>query len=314
MTDTSQAFQGENATLINSNRVQQLDSLTRQILNLKVSLALGDLPQLPSPKAIAGVDDSAHSGSENGTADSASSSGSGVRQPVFTEEDFCSKLFAPLGDVPEPDKLKKRLLEDLADPIPIHQHSYDMLKEVDQNVLEKTFCIVEKTGKICPFLTPRVEAALQVTNVGVGTKAMQQHVLDAFLMGIFETAQKYLEAAIQINRNARKAIPELDRRPNFLLMLNGSLVFTGEQNLGGNISKHAGKVKDKVLKTLVGNCEIKYIPCYTTAGSEVLFHCICGSQEIVECSDILNLEELCDRVTMIIILVNIMRVVRSISQ
>ncbi|KAJ2848072.1 hypothetical protein GGI22_005812, partial [Coemansia erecta] len=99
------------------------------------------------------------------------------------EGGICEQLFKPAGYVPKLKDLRKALLNEPAARIPIHQYVYDRLKEdVAVSELDKYFSIVEQVGNIAPQLTPRVETALLVNNVNVGTESMQQHVMDAFLM------------------------------------------------------------------------------------------------------------------------------------
>ncbi|KAJ1956776.1 hypothetical protein GGI12_005219 [Dipsacomyces acuminosporus] len=295
----------------------KLDFLTEQvsILALSASNHTGVSPlQPPSVRPIPVLRSKSRDvQSVSGSADSAKTLDSLFPVVEPNEKDVCAKLFAPLESLPEPEDLKKLLLDDVAIRIPIHLHIYQSLeKEIGQDLLEKTFCIVEEVGNICPSLTPRVETALLVRNANIGSESMQQHVLDAFLMGIMETAQDHLSANIQIDRNANeKTMTKGNDRPDFLLMLNGQLVFKGEEKKEGSVRIIAKELEDKMLPGSVGdNGKLKYLLGYATAGSQVLFECI-HEDGMDECSDVIDLAKLRDRITMLIILINTVRIVRA---
>ncbi|KAJ1648099.1 hypothetical protein LPJ64_000552 [Coemansia asiatica] len=235
------------------------------------------------------------------------------------EKDICKKLFAPVSSLPEPDQLSERLLDKLEEPIPIHNFIFSELeKEIPKDILEKNFCIVEQVGNICPTLTPRVENALMVSVVGKGTEMMQQHVLDAFLMSIFCTANtQCIDSDMVIDRNAAESSATISgNRPDFLFAINGQLVFKGEEKKGGNVRTIALELTSKMIPGSVGkpDSRIEYMLGYATAGSRILFECIYDDGQMKECSGILNLERMPDRVSMIIILVNILRIARTLVQ
>ncbi|KAI8324851.1 hypothetical protein GQ54DRAFT_302298 [Martensiomyces pterosporus] len=305
---------GEKTALNIEDIASQLSSLSEQISKLTLDAAGASPPQSPPASAIPFPRYRARADSVSSSADSAKTLDSLFPRSVSREKEICSKLFAPLDAVPEPEELKERLLEELATPIPIHLHIYNMLKgEVDQRVLDKTFCIVEDTGNICPSLTPRVESALQVRNANVGTESMQQHVLDVFLMGIMATAQDHLPTDIKIDRNAKDDTMTIRRqRPDYLLHLNGQLVFKGEEKKEGDVRIIARELTDKMMPGSVGKGnKAKYLLCYATAGSRVLLECIHSENEMLECSEIIDLAKMRDRVAMVISLVNVMRIVRA---
>ncbi|KAJ1842544.1 hypothetical protein LPJ73_005767 [Coemansia sp. RSA 2703] len=234
------------------------------------------------------------------------------------ETEICAKLFSPVESLPDYSELRERLLDDFVEPIPIHRHAYEKLKsEVAQEVLSN-FCIVEEVGNTCPTLTPYIESALNVTNVGRGTESMQQHVLDKFLMGIISTAQSEIASVdILIDRNAAEnSVTKKGCRPDFLFSINGQLVFKGEEKKAGDVRKIAMELTDKMIPGSVGKgatSRIQYLLGYATAGSRVLFECIHGDDKMVECSNILNLERIPDRVTMIRIIVNVVRIALSLT-
>ncbi|KAJ1719951.1 hypothetical protein LPJ53_005368 [Coemansia erecta] len=189
--------------------------------------------------------------------------------------------------------------------------------EVSKEALSN-FCIVEQVGNICPILTPHIESALHVTNVGRGTESMQQHVIDKFLMGIISTAQSELtDVDILIDRNATESsVTKSGCRPDFLFSINGQLAFKGEEKKAGDVRKIAKELTDKMIPGSVGKnatSRIQYLLGYATAGSRILFTCIHGDNKMVECSNILNLERIPDRVTMIRIVVNIVRVALALT-
>ncbi|KAJ2746994.1 hypothetical protein GGI20_000890 [Coemansia sp. BCRC 34301] len=228
------------------------------------------------------------------------------------ERDICRTIFAPTATVPKPKELKVRLHDSLVTRIPIHHYVYNLLKPVvDANVLVANFSIAEEVGNICPTLTPCVERALMITNVNVGTESMQQHVLDAFLMGIIGTAQDHLASNIKIDRNSAESSMTLPQcRPDYLLTMNGQLVFKGEEKKGGDIRRIAEELTDKMIPGSVGKTgRLDYLLGYATSGSQVLFECIYDNHTMLECSDIIDLAKLPDRVTMVIMLVNVVRIV-----
>ncbi|KAJ2689913.1 hypothetical protein IWW39_001137 [Coemansia spiralis] len=230
------------------------------------------------------------------------------------EKEICQLLFAPILAVPKPKELRARLRSNLAARIPIHHYVYNLLKPVvDVDVLEGNFCIAEEVGNICPKLTPCVERALMINNINVGTESMQQHVLDAFLMGIIGTAQDHLVINIKIDRNAAESSMTLPQcRPDYLLTMNGQLVFKGEEKKGGGIRRIAQELTDKMIPGSVGKTgKLDYLLGYATSGSQVLFECIYGDHTMLECSSILDLMKLPDRVTMVIMLVNVVRVAHA---
>ncbi|KAJ2665115.1 hypothetical protein IWW48_000382 [Coemansia sp. RSA 1200] len=231
------------------------------------------------------------------------------------ESSICEQLFRPAKDVPKPADLRKALLNEPVVKIPIHQYVFDRLKEdVPVSELESYFCIVENVGNIAPQLTPRVETALLVNNVDIGTESMQQHVLDAFLMGVIGTAQEYLGMDVMIDRSAAEPSMTLPQsRPDYLLLFNGLLVFKGEEKKGGNVRQIALELTDKMADNVVGKeGKLEYLLCYATAGSRVLFECIYEDNKMVECAEIINLKKVSDRVTMLIILINVVRIAHAL--
>ncbi|KAJ2252760.1 hypothetical protein GGI13_003088 [Coemansia sp. RSA 455] len=230
------------------------------------------------------------------------------------EKDICRLIFAPTSTVPKPKDVRARLCNNLSAPIPIHHFVYNLLKPVvDADVLETNFCIAEEVGNICPKLTPCVERALMINNVNIGTEAMQQHVLDAFLMGIIGTAQDHLATNIKVDRNAAESSMTMPQcRPDYLLTMNGQLVFKGEEKKGGDIRHIAQELSDKMLPGSVGKTgKLDYLLGYATSGSRVLFECIYSDRAMLECSNIIDLLKLPDRVTMVIMLVNVVRITRA---
>ncbi|KAJ2559302.1 hypothetical protein EV175_000412 [Coemansia sp. RSA 1933] len=133
------------------------------------------------------------------------------------ESDICEQLFKSVESVPKLAALRKALLKEPAVSIPIHQDVYDRVKkDVDVAELERYFSIVENVGSVTPQLTPRVETALLINNVNVGTESMQQHVMDAFLMGIIGKAQEYTTMELMADRNAAEPSMKPTRLPAHL--------------------------------------------------------------------------------------------------
>ncbi|KAJ1831904.1 hypothetical protein LPJ63_003940 [Coemansia sp. RSA 2711] len=227
------------------------------------------------------------------------------------EKDMCTKLFSPLESIPDRRKLQAVLLQPPQVKIPIHHSTYGWLKtHVEDERLQDIFDIVEVVGNLCPKLTPRVETALQVKVATDVTEGMQQCFLDTFLLGIIGTAQEYLELDAKVDRNANElSMTQTKSRPDYLLMLNGLLVFKGEEKKAGDVRHIALELIDKMIPGSVGkDGKLDYLLGYATAGSRVLFECIHGDGKMSECSDILNLERVADRVTLIVILLNVVRV------
>ncbi|KAJ1902001.1 hypothetical protein LPJ66_000325 [Kickxella alabastrina] len=233
------------------------------------------------------------------------------------ESEMCTSLFAPLNVVPTLSELRKALKANFLVKIPIHHYIYSMLKQkgVSEEVLSENFCIVEEVGNICPTLTPRVEAALAVGNAGKGTEAMQQQVVDVFLMGIMGTAQDHLKMDIRFDRNAsEESLTVLEKRPDFLMIIDDQLVFKGEEKKTGNVRTIARELTEKMKKGSVGKKDsaIEYLLCYATAGSRVLFECIHDDNAMMECSNVIDLVRIPDRVSMLLILVNVIRIARAL--
>ncbi|KAJ2163157.1 hypothetical protein GGF46_000086 [Coemansia sp. RSA 552] len=239
------------------------------------------------------------------------------RYPIVAskEKEVCTDLYAPLEEVPERGALRTTLQETLAVKIPIHHSTYMWLQDhVEKQVVDSVFSIVEEVGNICPRLTPRVETALQVRASSDGTESMQQSVLDTFLMGIVGTAQEYLEMDVKVDRNANElSMTKTMCRPDYLLILNGQLVFKGEEKRHGTVRHIAEELIDKMIPGSVGpNGKLEYLLGYATAGSRILFECIYADGKMSECSDIINIERVADRVTLLIILVNMIRIARTL--
>ncbi|PWA00040.1 hypothetical protein BB558_003875 [Smittium angustum] len=71
----------------------------------------------------------------------------------------------------------------------------------------------------------------------------------------------------------------------------------------------------KSRKSWLGNdptCQIPYLLCYATAGNSILFVAIDKENNMVDCSDILNMESLNDRITTLLILINSVRIIRQL--
>ncbi|KAJ2548657.1 hypothetical protein EV175_004742 [Coemansia sp. RSA 1933] len=231
------------------------------------------------------------------------------------ESDICEQLFKPVESVPKLTDLRKALLKESAVRIPIHQDVYDKMKEdVDVAKLERYFSIVEDVGGVTPQLTPRVEIAMLVNNVNVGTESMQQHVMDAFLMGIIGKAQEYMMMYVMVDRNAAEPSMTLPQsRPDFLLIIDGLLAFEDEETRQGNIRRMALKLTKKKTSDAVdkdGNLE--YLLGYAIASLYILFECIYKRNQMVECTDIINLAKVADRVTMPVFLINVVRVAQAL--
>ncbi|KAJ2454936.1 hypothetical protein EV183_001197 [Coemansia sp. RSA 2336] len=238
-----------------------------------------------------------------------------ARYPVVEsrEKERCRKLFSPLKAVPNRDILQSVLTENPVVKIPIHQHTFNWLKEhVEEEKLKSIFDIVEKVGNICPKLTPRVEAALHVNVPRDVTEGMQQCALDAFLMGVIGTAQEHVTLSTKVDRNANElSMTKFMCRPDYLLMFNGQLVFKGEEKKSGDVRNIALELTEKMIPGSVGkDGKLEYMIGYATAGSSILFECIYGDEKMSECSEILDIERVADRVTLILILINVMRVSR----
>ncbi|KAJ2084428.1 hypothetical protein H4R24_000058 [Coemansia sp. RSA 988] len=231
------------------------------------------------------------------------------------EKDMCTELFSPPETTPNRKEIRAALLEKPRVKIPIHHSTYTWLQmHVEEDMLEGAFSIVEEVGNICPRLTPRVETALQVKVVSDVTESMQQCVLDTFLMAVIGTAQEHLEIDSKVDRNANElSMTNAMCRPDYLLILNGLLVFKGEEKKCGDVRNIALELVDKMIPGSVGkDGKLEYLLGYATAGTRVLFECIYDDSKMSECSDILNLERIADRVAMIVILINVVRIASAL--
>ncbi|KAJ2754971.1 hypothetical protein GGI19_002020 [Coemansia pectinata] len=152
-----------------------------------------------------------------------------------------------------------------------------------------------------------------VDNVDVGTEAYQQHVLDAFLTGIVGTAQDHLATNIKIDRNARESSMTRPKcRPNYIFSVNGQLVFKGEERRTGSLGEGALDLCKEMLPGSVGKTgKLDSWLGYASSCGCVRFYYILGVEKMIECSDIINLQNLEDRVTMIITLVNVVRITQA---
>ncbi|KAJ2454938.1 hypothetical protein EV183_001199 [Coemansia sp. RSA 2336] len=233
----------------------------------------------------------------------------------FNEEEMCQKLFSPPDAVPNRETLQSVLTENPAVKIPIHQHTFNWLqKHVEEKVLKGIFDIVEEVGNICPKLTPRVEAALHVNVPKNVTGCMYQYVIDAFLMGVIGTAQEYASIPVKLNRNAKDpSMTQGTSRPNFFMMFEDQLVFKGEEKRRGFVEQNAKQLIKTMKPGSVGkDGKLEYMVGYATSGSQILFECIYGDDLMSECSKVLDLKRIADRVTLILVLVNVMRVSRAL--
>ncbi|KAJ2649341.1 hypothetical protein IWW40_003188 [Coemansia sp. RSA 1250] len=233
-----------------------------------------------------------------------------ARYPIVEckEKEMCRKLFSPLKAVPNRETLQSVLTANPVVKIPIHQHTFSWLQEhVEEDKLKGVFDIVEEVGNICPKLTPRVEAALHVNVPRDVTEGMQQCALDAFLMGVIGTAQEYIAISTKVDRNANElSMTKFMCRPDYLLMFNGQLVFKGEEKKSGDARNIALELTEKMIPGSVGkDGKLEYMIGYATAGSSILFECIYGDEKMSECSQILDIERVADRVTLILILINV---------
>ncbi|KAJ2852665.1 hypothetical protein IWW36_000022 [Coemansia brasiliensis] len=291
--------------------MQRLDAISRKLSQLA----------LHKPEEAIDIATSKHKG-KPAAAEASSSVDSGkTLVPRYyptvdsKEKEMCRKLFSPLSAVPSWKTLQSVLIENPMVRIPIHRHTYDWLQtHVEDAVLKDIFDIVEEVGNICPKLTPRVEAALHVNVPSNVTEGMQQCALDTFLMGIIGTAQEYVTIYTKVDRNANElSMTKNMCRPDYLLMLNGQLVFKGEEKKSGDVRNIALELTEKMIPGSVGkDGKLDFLLGYATAGSNILFECIYGDDQMSECSEILNIERVADRVTLIVILVNVMRVARSL--
>ncbi|KAJ1859319.1 hypothetical protein GGH12_002324 [Coemansia sp. RSA 1822] len=291
--------------------MDRLDDISRKLSQL----ALHNLDDKDTPKRdTLAPKNKKHTDSEDGTLSDDSEKthvGPSYRIVEPKEKEMCSVLFSPLSNIPNREELSTILLQKPEIKIPIHLSTYSWLQTyIDDDKLEDMFDIVEKVGNICPKLTPRVETALQVNVFNDVTEGMQQCFIDVFLMGIVGTAQEYLEMDTKINRNANElSMTKSKCRPDYLLMLNGQLVFKGEEKKAGDVRRIALELVDKMIPGSVGkDGKLDYLLGYATAGSRVLFECIYADRKMSECSDILNLERVADRVSLLIIMINVVRV------
>ncbi|KAJ2267262.1 hypothetical protein EV176_005320 [Coemansia sp. RSA 451] len=291
--------------------MDRLDDISRKLSQLALhSLDDKDTPKRDtlSPRNKKSTD------SEDGTLSDDSERtqvGPSYRIIESKEKEMCAALFSPLCNIPKREELSTLLLQKPEIKIPIHHSTYSWLQTyIEDEKLEDMFDIVEKVGNICPKLTPRVETALQVKVSNDVTESMQQCFIDVFLMGIVGTAQEYLEMDTKINRNANElSMTKSKCRPDYLLMLNGQLVFKGEEKKAGDVRNIALELVDKMIPGSVGkDGKLEYLLGYATAGSRVLFECIYGDGKMSECSDILNLERVADRVSLLVIMINVVRV------
>ncbi|KAJ2708446.1 hypothetical protein H4R19_004741 [Coemansia spiralis] len=227
------------------------------------------------------------------------------------EKEVCAELFAALKAVPDRESLAKVLLEKPAVPIPIHRNTYEwLLGEVGSDAIKGMFTFVEDVGNMCPKLTPRLEAALQVSVAPETTEAMQQSVLDPFLSAIVGTASEYMNLDTRIDRNANeKSMTKGRDRPDYFLAISGLLVFKGEEKRAGDVKEIALELTKKMIPGLLGKGgKLEYLLGYATAGQRILFECVYGDKKMSECSPTLNLTRVSDRITLLVILVNVVRV------
>ncbi|KAJ2770914.1 hypothetical protein IWQ57_002444 [Coemansia nantahalensis] len=227
------------------------------------------------------------------------------------EKEVCAGLFAPLKAVPDRRDLANVLLQRPAVRIPIHTYTYQLLEDqVGKEPLEGLFDLVEDVGYISPRLTSRIEAALFSKVATDGTEAMQQAVLDTFLSAIIETATEHMSLDARIDRNAHEgSMTKGTCRPDYLLAISDLLVFKGEEKRKGVVTTIAKELTDKMIPGSVGkNGKLDYLIGYATAGSRILFECIYGDRMMSMCSDTLNLAQTKDRIKLLLILINVVRV------
>ncbi|PVU90837.1 hypothetical protein BB561_004693 [Smittium simulii] len=305
----------------NFQNTGEMEVLSRILKDLYLSRSLGDykVKQIKSDSSIA----------------------------VTDSVEFCQKLYAPVDKIPEISLLKQALVGELPAKIPIRKFIVNELlkkSKLGSNVLsvnfDKIFTIVSEeqysldssesklkekslnpatNSNDCNNVSLRFEAALTTASIGnlEGTEAFLQYTLDTILHAVFGTATTFASLPLRYDRNKiDTSLTKSGKRPDFLCWYNDLLVFKGEEKKCGNVRNIALELTDKMQPNKIGKLkgQIPFLLCYATAGSNILFVAINQANQMLECSQVLDMNSIADRVTILLILVNTMRIAQKIAQ
>ena len=158
------------------------------------------------------------------------------------------------------------------------------------------------------------------------SESMLHYPIDSMIRIPLENFNKYLGGSLPIDIDRDKSdsgsTTKGTQRPDFLCWINKLLIFKGEEkaNVGDFGTAKAELVeKFNVLDPIFfGN--VKFMICYAAAGPNVQFYAIDGSKEtaknpnqLIPFTSVLNSSNLVDRITILRTIVNIARIVLTIS-
>ncbi|OMJ30419.1 hypothetical protein AYI69_g33 [Smittium culicis] len=270
----------------------------------------------------------------------------------YNDNFVSQRVYKPFGFVPKIENLKTALLTQSELLIPIRTNSIrgfeqtltgingnfsklfiDSKEPIDISSLgkEKSSIIknsIKSTIKsyrhlqadlndICPYISLQFESALSVVNFNhtMRTEALQQHVLDTILHAVFGTANDFAKIPLVYDRNKiDTSLTVAGKRPDFVCWHNDLLVFKGEEKKKGDVRKIALELIDKMKPESIGNGpnQLPYLLSYATAGNDVLFFAINKKNKLVEVSDVLDMSSVRDRITILLILINSVKIIGEI--
>ncbi|OMJ10217.1 hypothetical protein AYI70_g10464 [Smittium culicis] len=270
----------------------------------------------------------------------------------YNDNFVSQRIYKPFGIVPKIENLKAALLTQSELLIPIRTNSIrgfeqtltgingnfsklfiDSKEPIDLSSLGKEKSSVIKNSikstiksyrhlqadlnDICPYISLQFESALSIVNFNhtMRTEALQQHVLDTILHAVFGTANDFAKIPLVYDRNKiDTSLTVAGKRPDFVCWHKDLLVFKGEEKKKGDVRKIALELVDKMKPESIGNGpnQLPYLLSYATAGNDVLFFAINRKNKLVEVSDVLDMSSVRDRITILLILINSVRIIGEI--
>ncbi|OLY78286.1 hypothetical protein AYI68_g7667 [Smittium mucronatum] len=269
----------------------------------------------------------------------------------FNDNFVSERIYKPFGYLPKIDSLKSALLTQSELLIPIRTNSIrgfdqtllgingnfkklfiDSKEPIDMSFFEKEKNSVIRNSTretlkkyrnlkadlndICPYISLQFESALSIVNFRhtMRTEALQQHVLDTILHAIFGTANDFAKIPLIYDRNkVDTSLTVSGKRPDFVCWYDKLLVFKGEEKKKGNVKTIALELIDKMKPESIGNnsSQLPYLISYATAGNDIQFFAINKDNKLIEVSDVLDMSIVQDRITILLILINTVRIIRE---
>ncbi|CAG8557062.1 5318_t:CDS:2, partial [Gigaspora margarita] len=170
----------------------------------------------------------------------------------------------------------------------------------------------ERRSTIAKIISTVLCSTINRRFLGNKSESMLHYPLDAMIMVPLETFNGFLGSDLPI---------EIDRakRPDFLCWVKNLLIFKGEEKANANdLDMAINKLVEKfsVLDPVFFD-KIQYMICYAAAGSSIRFYAIDGSEgavkQLTALTNSLNASNHLDRITILCTIINIARIVLTIS-